>query len=119
MTSTPQKLSYTPGIQGLRAVAILLVLAAHAGVPFLYGGFIGVDVFFVISGYLITGLLVTEMNQYGKLDLPRFYARRLKRLLPALLLVLIVTSAVVFCLYARFRTSIPSISRRQRSRLGQ
>lgn len=96
MTSTPQKLSYTPGIQGLRAVAILLVLAAHAGVPFLYGGFIGVDVFFVISGYLITGLLVTEMNQYGKLDLPRFYARRLKRLLPALLLVLIVTSAAVF-----------------------
>ncbi len=78
-------------IEGLRAVAILAVLLFHVGVPFADGGFTGVDVFYVISGFLITGLLIREGEQSGKVDLIRFYARRLRRLLPAALLVIVVT----------------------------
>ena len=70
-------------IQGLRAVAVGLVLAFHAGVGFLPGGYVGVDVFFVISGFLITGLIVREVRSTGHLNLGRFYARRARRLLPA------------------------------------
>ncbi|SDD03732.1 acyltransferase family protein [Auraticoccus monumenti] len=78
-------------IQGLRAVAVLLVLAYHAGVPGVRGGFVGVDVFFVISGFLITGLVVREVERTGRLDLRRFYARRIRRLLPATAVVLVGT----------------------------
>lgn len=78
----PHRLNYRPDIQGLRAVAILLVALGHAGVPFVDGGFVGVDVFFVISGYLITGILVR--NHLDRRMFADFYARRLKRLLPAL-----------------------------------
>lgn len=70
-------------IQGLRAVAVGLVVAFHAGLPFLRGGYVGVDVFFVISGFLITGLIVREIGATGHLSLARFYARRARRLLPA------------------------------------
>ena len=63
-------------IQGLRAIAVLLVVLAHAGVPFLAGGFVGVDVFFVLSGYLITGLLLADALQSGRVSLVRFYVRR-------------------------------------------
>jgi peptidoglycan/LPS O-acetylase OafA/YrhL len=86
-------------IEGLRAVAIGLVLLYHAGVPFLPGGYVGVDVFFVVSGYLITGLLVREVERTGRVALGRFYARRAKRLLPAAALVL-ATSAVLMWLTA-------------------
>lgn len=79
---------FRPDIEGLRAVAILLVVAAHAGVPWLAGGFIGVDVFFVLSGYLITRLLTAELISTGRVDIVGFYARRFRRLLPALLLML-------------------------------
>ncbi|MEO7146811.1 MAG: acyltransferase family protein [Terrimesophilobacter sp.] len=77
-------------IQGLRAIAVLLVLVYHAGfaVP---GGFVGVDVFFVISGFLITNHLLAEISATGRLDFARFYARRARRILPASFLVLIVT----------------------------
>lgn len=87
---------YRPDIEGLRAIAILLVVAAHAGVPGLQGGFIGVDIFFVLSGYLITGLLVGEWARAGRIDFARFYARRFRRLLPALLLMLMVTALVCY-----------------------
>src|SRR5690625_3470771 len=70
-------------IQGLRALAVLLVLAYHAGVPYISGGYVGVDVFFVISGFLITGLIIRELETTGRLNLRNFYARRAKRLLPA------------------------------------
>src|SRR5262252_318587 len=89
---------FRPDIEGLRAIAILLVVAYHADVPGFSGGFIGVDVFFVLSGYLITGLLVREIERTGTLDLPRFYARRARRLLPAMTLMLLCTmiaSAVI------------------------
>lgn len=61
--------SYRNDIQGLRALAILAVVAAHAGIPFLEGGFVGVDLFFVLSGFLITGILYRELQDRGKLDL--------------------------------------------------
>jgi peptidoglycan/LPS O-acetylase OafA/YrhL len=85
---------FRPDIEGLRAVAILAVLAYHARVPGLPGGFVGVDVFFVISGFLITGLLLRERDATGRIDLPGFYARRARRLLPAALAVVAVTVAV-------------------------
>ena len=87
-------------IQGLRGVAVLLVVLYHAGLPFLTGGFIGVDVFFVVSGYVITGLLYRELQSTGRLDLPRFYGRRIRRLLPAAALVLAVTFAVFWLVYS-------------------
>ena len=83
--------NYRPDLQGLRAIAILLVVLTHAGWASLPGGFIGVDVFFVLSGYLITGILLRDLAIDGRIRFLRFYARRLKRLLPALLLVLVVT----------------------------
>ena len=70
-------------IQGLRAVAVLVVVAFHAGLA-LPGGFVGVDVFFVISGFVITGMLVADQERTGRVDLGRFYLRRVRRLLPAL-----------------------------------
>lgn len=85
---------YRSDIEGLRAVAILLVVAAHAKVAHLAGGFIGVDVFFVLSGYLITGLLVSEIQATGKIAFAAFYARRLRRLLPALLLMVVCTGVL-------------------------
>ncbi|KGM13252.1 acyltransferase family protein [Cellulomonas bogoriensis] len=90
--TTPPKHSFRPDIEGLRAVAIGLVLLYHAGVPGVDGGFVGVDVFFVISGFLITGLLVREVERTGRVRLGQFYARRAKRLLPASVLVLVATA---------------------------
>jgi peptidoglycan/LPS O-acetylase OafA/YrhL len=84
---------FRPDIEGLRAVAILAVLAYHAGIPWLSGGFVGVDIFFVISGFLITGLLLRERDRDGRIDLAGFYARRARRLLPAALIVVAVTVA--------------------------
>src|SRR5580693_8687899 len=70
-------------IEGLRAVAVLAVVLFHAGVPGVGGGYIGVDVFFVISGFLITGLLWREASTAGTVRLRRFYGARARRLLPA------------------------------------
>ncbi len=92
--------AYRSDIQGLRGVAILLVVAYHAGVASLAGGYVGVDVFFVISGYLITGLLARELEATGDIDLIEFYARRARRLLPAFIVVLLTTLLAVLWLYA-------------------
>ncbi len=89
--------SFRPDIEGLRGVAILLVVLFHAGLP-VPGGFIGVDVFFVISGFLITGLLVREYERSGRVSLGNFYARRIRRMLPAGALVLTVTMAASIAL---------------------
>jgi peptidoglycan/LPS O-acetylase OafA/YrhL len=80
-------------IEGLRAVAVLLVVAYHCGLPFVSGGYVGVDVFFVISGFLITGLLLREAQRTGTVSIPRFYARRALRLLPASAVVVVATVA--------------------------
>ena len=85
-------------IQGLRAIAVLAVLLSHIWPSLIPGGFIGVDVFFVISGYLITGSLFQELQRTGHIALTRFYVRRMKRLLPAATLVLIVVSVLTICL---------------------
>lgn len=82
---------YRADIDGLRAVSILLVVGYHAGLAGLPGGYVGVDVFFVLSGYLITGLLIAERNRTGRVALGEFYARRLRRLLPLASLVLVAT----------------------------
>ena len=78
-------------IQGLRAIAILTVLFAHARFPFFTGGFVGVDVFFVISGFLITGLLIKEYSGKGRISIPDFYARRVRRIIPAATIVILAT----------------------------
>ena len=78
-------------IEGLRALAVIAVIAYHAGVPLTGGGFVGVDVFLVISGFLITSLLLTEWDGSGRISLTRFYARRARRLLPISAAVLAAT----------------------------
>ncbi len=83
--------SFRPDIEGLRALAVSGVVAFHFGLSDLPGGFTGVDIFFVISGYLITGQLLREIAEDGRLDLWRFYARRARRLLPASLFVIFAT----------------------------
>jgi peptidoglycan/LPS O-acetylase OafA/YrhL len=78
-------------IEGMRAVAILLVISAHFAIPGFSAGFIGVDIFFVLSGFLITGILVREYQQEGRINLVRFYANRFRRLFPALATMLIIS----------------------------
>lgn len=93
-TSSPH-LTYRPEIDGLRAIAVLGVVLYHASLgP--RGGFVGVDVFFVISGFLITSLLEKELGKSGRIDLGSFYARRVRRLLPALGIVLLATTCAAF-----------------------
>src|SRR5919107_1806777 len=98
-SDTPEvRLSYSPGLDGLRAIAVMAVLLYHADLTWIPGGFLGVEVFFVISGYLITALLLAEWHQKGRINLKDFWLRRARRLLPALyvLLVVTLTFAVVF-----------------------
>lgn len=96
-------LAYRPDIDGLRAIAVLSVLAFHARVPFLTGGFTGVDVFFVISGYLITQLLINEYQGKGSIGFVDFWARRVRRLAPALLLT--VATVLLLSLFSLQRVS--------------
>jgi peptidoglycan/LPS O-acetylase OafA/YrhL len=81
-------------VEGLRALAIAIVLLAHAGLPMAAGGYVGVDVFFVISGFLITRLLLGERDRTGGVALTRFYARRVRRLMPQALTALVVVAVV-------------------------
>jgi peptidoglycan/LPS O-acetylase OafA/YrhL len=81
-------LRYSPGLDGLRAVAILVVMLFHSNPNILVGGYVGVDLFFVLSGFLITSILVDEYRSTGAIDVPRFYLRRFLRLGPALLFML-------------------------------
>jgi peptidoglycan/LPS O-acetylase OafA/YrhL len=82
---------FRPDLEGLRGVAILLVIACHAAIPGAAAGFIGVDIFFVLSGFLITRLLVDEWERTGRIDVAGFYARRARRILPAAAVVLVAT----------------------------
>ncbi|MEI7556612.1 acyltransferase family protein [Candidatus Chlorohelix sp.] len=87
------RLPYLPGLEGLRAVAVIAVILYHADLLFIPGGFLGVEIFFVISGYLITSLLLEEVRHTGTTNLQMFWFRRARRLLPAVFLLLIATLA--------------------------
>src|SRR6185503_20007653 len=97
---TPDRHGFRSDIEGLRGAAILLVVAFHAGVTWLAGGFVGVDVFFVLSGYFITATLAREVAARGDVDVQSFYARRAQRLLPAFLVVFVTKMLAVAWLYA-------------------
>ncbi|MDT0303788.1 acyltransferase family protein [Streptomonospora wellingtoniae] len=90
---TPSQRRFLPEVQGLRAVAVGLVLVYHLDHDLLPGGYVGVDVFFVISGFLITSLLLREARRYGRVSLAGFYVRRIRRILPAASAVLVATGA--------------------------
>jgi len=94
--------SFRPDIQGLRAIAVLLVVACHAQVTGFEGGFIGVDIFFVISGFLITGQLLRELETTGKVRLAAFWSRRMLRLLPMAWVVIAASAAGIILLLAPF-----------------
>ncbi len=92
MTFTPRisKFEYRSDIDGLRALSVLGVVGFHAGQKLVPGGYVGVDVFFVISGFLISGIIFTELDK-GRFSFIGFYARRIRRIFPALLLILAAT----------------------------
>ena len=99
---------YRPDIDGLRAVAVLSVIVFHAGFLWAQGGFIGVDVFFVISGFLITGIVLRELQE-GTFSLARFYERRARRILPALLVV--VAATLIACALVMFSGDLRVVAR--------
>ena len=93
--ASPRGIRYIPAIDGLRAVAVIAVLLYHLGISWIPGGFLGVDLFFVISGYVITRLLLDSIQRSGGLDLRAFYIARIRRLLPPLLFMIITTALFV------------------------
>ena len=93
--TAPKGIRYIPAIDGLRAIAVIAVLLYHLGFSWIPGGFLGVDLFFVISGYVITRLLLDSIQRSGGLDLRGFYAGRIRRLLPPLLFMLVITAIFV------------------------
>ncbi|MCA1708480.1 MAG: acyltransferase [Actinobacteria bacterium] len=97
-----RRLGYQPQLDGVRAVAVLAVVAAHTGAPLFEAGSLGVDIFFVLSGFLITTLLVQEFDNNKRISLRHFYIRRALRLLPALVTVCVFT-AVTFAIFRPFR----------------
>ena len=93
--SAQRGIRYIPAIDGLRAVAVIAVMLYHLGVPWIPGGFLGVDLFFVISGYVITRLLLDSIQRSGGLDLRAFYKSRLRRLLPPLVFMIVTTTLFI------------------------
>ena len=96
-SGTGSRVHYMPALDGVRAVSMLAIMAYHGGLSWIPGGFFAVDVFFVLSGFLITSLLIGERLSRGRIRLKAFWARRARRLLPALLVMIIAVT-----LYARF-----------------
>ena len=90
----PARMPYLGGLDGVRAIAVAGVVVYHLGAPWMRGGFLGVDVFFVLSGYLITTLVLDEVERTGGFSFRHFYARRARRLLPALALLLVAMGGV-------------------------
>ena len=95
MSSKKRGITHIPAIDGLRAVAVIAVMLYHLGFSWIPGGFLGVDLFFVISGYVITRLLLDSIAQSGGLDLRGFYIARARRLLPALIFMLVSTTIAI------------------------
>lgn len=102
-TRAPERRPFRADIQGLRAVAVLLVVVNHAVASFVPGGYVGVDVFFVISGFLISGHLVESLHRTGRIDFTRFYAARARRILPAALVTIAATAAAAFVVVSPLR----------------
>lgn len=94
-SETP-RLGYVPSLDGLRAAAVVAVVGSHSGLPFFSGGDVGVDMFFVLSGFLITTLILEEQQRFGRLNVKRFWIRRLIRLTPPLLVVIALVTAARF-----------------------
>jgi peptidoglycan/LPS O-acetylase OafA/YrhL len=109
---TAPRLSYRPGLDGLRALAVAGVFLYHSRIDWLPGGFLGVDLFFVLSGYLITSLLLVEWESRGRIDLGRFWLRRARRLLPAVVVVVLAALglAAIFARDDLARTRSDAIS---------
>ena len=89
------RFGYEPALDGLRAISVIAVLLYHGGFSWMKGGFLGVEVFFVVSGFLITTLLIEERRRSGAVALGAFWVRRFRRLLPALLVVLVAVTVWV------------------------
>src|SRR5262249_53982496 len=109
-----KQLKYRSDIDGLRAVAVIPVVLYHAGVQSFAGGFVGVDIFFVISGYLITALVASEIRD-GQFSLVRFYERRIRRIFPALFTVVAISCLAAYFLFMpldfkRFGASVAAIT---------
>ncbi len=102
-------LSYVPALDGLRAIAVMLVFSLHLDVPEFPGGNLGVDIFFALSGYLITSLLLREFDVTGSISLKRFYIRRILRLFPALLFILAVYSAGTMIFYPNWHDHLVAV----------
>ncbi len=107
-TQAAPERAFLPHVEGLRAVAVLAVLWYHVGLPGMPGGFVGVDIFFVISGFLITGLLLRERETTGRISLRHFYSRRLRRILPAVLATIVATTAIAALVLAPLQ--VPGIA---------
>lgn len=107
-------MEYRKDIDGLRAIAVIPVVLFHLGIPVFSGGYVGVDVFLVISGYLITSIIFRDIER-GKFSITSFYERRIRRIFPALFTVLAATTTVSFWIYSpseliRYSKSLASIS---------
>src|SRR6478736_3136469 len=96
------KHTYYPALDGLRTIAVGIVLCAHGGVTYFRSGGVGVDIFFVLSGFLITTILITEQGRTGSINFRNFYARRFLRLAPALVLACVLAAIGTVWLEGRF-----------------
>ncbi|EFU70275.1 acyltransferase [Aliarcobacter butzleri JV22] len=94
------KIKYRADIDGLRAIAILSVLIFHLDAKYLSGGFVGVDIFFVISGFLITSIIKKEIEETSSFNFKNFYIRRIRRLFPALFVTLAITTIIVAFIFS-------------------
>ena len=114
-------MGYLPGLDGIRALAVIGVLLYHADLSWMPGGFVGVDVFFVLSGFLITSLILEEFDRSGRIDFAKFYLGRARRLLPPLVLLLAVVAVAAaffftpYCERPFLRPSTPRQSRAPRT----
>ena len=106
VAASGSKLGYRPELDGLRGISILLIYVHHLFRPLAPGGFLGVDIFFVLSGFLITSLLVEEWNRKGSIRLKDFYIRRALRLMPAVFLLILITGALALIVDKRTATEI-------------
>ena len=98
LVAPKKQVAYRADIDGLRAVAVALVVLSHLGIPHVQGGFVGVDIFFVISGYLITGNIARDIAK-GKFSIVNFYERRTRRIVPALIGVLTAATVLAYLVF--------------------